>query len=156
MNQVYQAWLTCKNWRYLVKVYVLILIRKQTSYANRKSPYANVGGQMPVCIQGVPVSIQQFPICNQRCIFLTSPHCLFAYGDSYHQIPICNSLHVGIPVCILGSPYAFLYAYGDSPVTNSMHKVFVCIWEFGSPDPHIQKLHMGIPLDPCLHRGLDC
>ena len=66
-----------------------------------------------------------------------SPLC--AYGDC--------CMYTGIPMI---SPYA----YGDSPVTNHLHVVVVCIWWFGSRDPHVQKMHMGIPMDPHLYMGL--
>ena len=37
---------------------MLITICKQTPYANGESLYAKFGGQLPVCIRGVPVCIR--------------------------------------------------------------------------------------------------
>jgi hypothetical protein len=76
--------------------------------------------------------------------------CLHIWGDSCHQIPIlCRKLHMGIPGCILGSLYAYPYAY-----MGIFQSLTVCMWELfawcrdsGHQIPMMCKyLHTGIPI----------
>ncbi len=62
-----------------------------------------------------------------------SPH---AFGDCH--------IYMGISIW---SPYA----YRDSPVTNCLHMVVVCIWGFGHQIPICKKMHMGTSFDPRLN-----
>ncbi len=123
-----------------------------------------VGCCIPICIWGLlyaygdlhmHMGVLSMLLCTWEMGRQQHHQSLYAHDDWHGPRMHMGINNIQIPVCIWGS-YQSPDAYRDSPVTNRLHMVIVCIWGFGHQIPICKNLHMRIPVDPSLHTGIYC